>query len=285
MGYTILLSCIYILQIIISFIKIREDVKIGKSSDFMEYKDSENLLPISLIIPAYNEEDNIVQNVKSLMKLNYPEFELIVVNDGSKDKTHDKMIEAFKLYPIESAHMRPLETAKVRNVYYNVEYPNLIYVDKENGGKSDALNAGINASSYPLFACLDADSRLERDSLLRLGNEFIKDTTTVVAGGLVRIANGGVIKDGIFESYNLPEKAIERFQTVEYFRSFLAGRTSWGVTNSMLIVSGAFGVFKKQVVIDVGGYKTDTIGEDMEIVVRIHEYMLRNKIKYKVKFV
>lgn len=134
MGYTILLSCIYILQIIISFIKIREDVKIGKSSDFMEYKDSENLLPISLIIPAYNEEDNIVQNVKSLMKLNYPEFELIVVNDGSKDKTHDKMIEAFKLYPIESAHMRPLETAKVRNVYYNVEYPNLIYVDKKMVG-------------------------------------------------------------------------------------------------------------------------------------------------------
>lgn len=285
MAYTILLSCIYILQIVIAFVKIKENVKIGKASDYMEYAQSDNLLPISLIIPAYNEQENIVENVKSLMKLNYPEFELIVVNDGSKDLTHEKMVEAFSLYPIESAHMRKIETSKVRNIYYNTEYPNLIYVDKENGGKSDALNAGINASSYPLFACLDADSRLEKDSLLRLGSEFIKDTTTVVAGGLVRIANGGVIKDGEFQSYEIPRKAIERFQTVEYFRSFLAGRTSWGATNSMLIVSGAFGVFKKQAVIDVGGYKTDTIGEDMEIVVRLHEYMLRNKINYKIKFV
>ena len=168
MGYTILLSCIYILQIIISFIKIREDVKIGKSSDFMEYKDSENLLPISLIIPAYNEEDNIVQNVKSLMKLNYPEFELIVVNDGSKDKTHDKMIEAFKLYPIESAHMRPLETAKVRNVYYNVEYPNLIYVDKENGGHGDAVNAGLDHAEGKYFKVVDSDDWVDEEALYKI---------------------------------------------------------------------------------------------------------------------
>ena len=216
---------------------------------------------ISFAIPCYNSAAYMDRAVESILK-GGEDVEIIIVNDGSKD-----------------------DTSKIAHEYEE-KYPTIVRaVDKENGGKSDALNAGINASSYPLFACLDADSRLERDSLLRLGNEFIKDTTTVVAGGLVRIANGGVIKDGIFESYNLPEKAIERFQTVEYFRSFLAGRTSWGVTNSMLIVSGAFGVFKKQVVIDVGGYKTDTIGEDMEIVVRIHEYMLRNKIKYKVKFV
>ena len=284
MAYTLVLSFIYIFQFVISFIKIKEDTKVGRSSDYEKYAESENLLPISLIIPAYNEEEHIVQNVKSLMKMNYPEFELIVVNDGSTDKTHTEMIDAFSLYPIESAHIRYIETSKVRNVYYNVKYPNLIYVDKENGGKSDALNAGMNASSYPLFACLDADSRLEKDSLLRLGSEFIKDTTTVVAGGLVRIANGAVIRDGVFESFKLPEKAIEKFQIVEYFRSFLSGRTSWGMTNSMLIVSGAFGVFKKQAVVDVGGYKTDTIGEDMEIVVRIHEHMLRNRIKYRVKF-
>lgn len=177
-----------------------------------------------------------------------------------------------------------IPTKEVRGVYYNIEYPNLIYVDKENGGKSDALNAGINISSYPLFACLDADSRIEPDALLKLSTEFLKNTDTVVAGGLVRIANGFKIRDGRVCGFSMPQKMIERFQIVEYYRSFLSGRVSWGATNSMLIVSGAFGVFKKQAVIDIGGYKTNTIGEDMEIVVRLHKYMRANRRKYKIIF-
>lgn len=285
MSYTIILSLIYIGQFIMSLVKIKDDIQKGRASDYEKYASSDNLQPVSLLIPAYNEVENIVQNVKSLMKLNYPEFELIVINDGSTDGTHEAMIDAFSLYPIETSYIRHIETSKVRNVYYNVKYPGLIYIDKENGGKSDALNCGINVSRYPLFACLDADSRLEKDALLRLGSEFIKDSLTVIAGGLVRIANGTTLREGEPVSFEMPDKIIERFQIVEYLRSFLSGRTSWGLTNSMLIVSGAFGVFKKQVVIDVGGYKTDTIGEDMEIVVRVHEYMLKNKIKYRVKFV
>lgn len=284
MAFTIILSLIYIIQLIISFVKVRKNDKARQSNDYGRYVSSENLLPISLLIPAYNEQENIVSNIKSLMKIDYPQFEIVVVNDGSTDKTHEKIVETFGLYKIESAVKTSIPTNEVRGVYYNIEYPNLIYVDKENGGKSDALNAGINISSYPLFACLDADSRIEPDALLRLSVEFLKNTDTVVAGGLVRIANGFKTRDGRVSGFSMPQKMIERFQIVEYYRSFLSGRVSWGATNSMLIVSGAFGVFKKQAVIEVGGYKTNTIGEDMEIVVRLHKYMRANRRKYKIIF-
>ena len=284
MAFTVLLSLIYIIQLLISFFKVRKNDKYRQSNDFGRYVSSENLLPISLLIPAYNEQENIVSNIKSLMKIDYPEFEIVVVNDGSTDKTHDLIIEAFQLYRVESAVKTSIPTKEIRGIYCNIDYPNLIYVDKENGGKSDALNAGINVSSYPLFACLDADSRIEPDALLKLSTEFLKNTDTVVAGGLVRIANGFKIKDGISSEFSMPSKMVERFQIVEYYRSFLSGRVSWGATNSMLIVSGAFGVFKKQAVIEAGGYKTNTIGEDMEIVVRIHKNMMAKKKKYKIIF-
>lgn len=284
MAFTILLSLIYIVQLIISFIQVRKDDKARQSNDYGRYVSSENLLPISLLIPAYNEEENIVSNIKSLLKIDYPQFEIIVVNDGSTDRTHELIVESFGLYKIESAVKTSIPTKEVRGVYYNIEYPNLIYIDKENGGKSDALNAGINISSYPLFACLDADSRIEPDALLKLSIEFLKNTDTIVAGGLVHIANGFKIRDGRVNGFTMPLKMIERFQIVEYYRSFLSGRVSWGATNSMLIVSGAFGVFKKQAVIEVGGYKTNTIGEDMEIVVRLHKYMRAHKRKYKIIF-
>lgn len=282
MAYTLLLSVIYLVQLIVALKKVRGQEKRKISEDYMRYAESQNLLPISLIVPAHNEQENIVQNVKDLLKLEYPEFEVIVVNDGSTDNTHRNMVDSFGLYPIESAVKVKIPTEEIHNVYYNPDYPNLYYIDKENGGKSDALNAGINLSQYPLFACLDADSRIERDALLILGNEFLKDTTTVVAGGFVRIANGSVIEEGQWRRFEIPKRMVERFQIVEYFRSFLAGRLSWG--SALLIVSGAFGVFNKQVVIDAGGYKTDTIGEDMEIVVRIHRYMRTHGRKYKIKF-
>ena len=262
MAFTLLLNIIYIIQLFVSLFRVHRDYNKSFSDDFHSYVDSDNLLPVSLIIPAYNEEENIVQNIRSLMKINYPEYEIIVVNDGSTDKTGDLVVNAFHMHKI----------------------PKLLYVQKANGGKSDALNAGINISRYPLFTCLDADSRLEKDALLRLSMEFIKDSRTVIAGGLVRIANGSKIVDGELKGFSMPQKLIERFQIVEYYRSFLMGRVFWSASNSLLIVSGAFGLFRKQTVIDVGGYKRNTIGEDMEIVVRIHRYLRKNKKKYRVKF-
>ena len=284
MAFTILLNLIYIVQLFISMIRVHNNYNKTFSDDFHSYVDSDNLLPISLIIPAYNEEENIVQNIRSLMKLNYPMYEIIVVNDGSTDKTGELVIQAFHMHKIETAIRYQIPTQKIEAVYFSREFPNILYVQKQNGGKSDALNAGINISRYPLFTCLDADSRIEKDALLRLSMEFIKDSRTVVAGGLVRIANGSKIVDGELKGFSMPQKLIERFQIVEYYRSFLMGRVFWSASNSLLIVSGAFGLFRKQTVIDVGGYKRNTIGEDMEIVVRIHRYMRKNRKKYRVKF-
>ena len=252
MTFTIVLNLVYIVQLFVSFFRVRKDYDRHFSDDYLRYEDSENLMPISLIIPAYNEQENIVQNVRSLMKLNYPSFEIVVINDGSTDRTAELMVNSFHMSPIETSIRSQIPTRHIRKVYYSRKYPNLLFVDKDNGGKSDALNAGINISSYPLFTCLDADSRIEKDALLKLST--------------------------------MPKKLVERFQIVEYYRSFLMGRVFWGATNSLLIVSGAFGLFRKQTVIDVGGYKTNTIGEDMEIVVRIHRYMRKNRKKYRISF-
>lgn len=284
MAFTLLLNIIYIIQLFVSLIRVHKNYNKTFSDDFHSYVDSDNLLPISLIIPAYNEQENIVQNIRSLLKINYPMFEIIVVNDGSTDKTGDLVVNAFHMHKIETSIRYQIPTQKIEAVYFSKDYPNLLYVQKQNGGKSDALNAGINISRYPLFTCLDADSRIEREALLRLSMEFIKDSRTVVAGGLVRIANGSKIVDGELKGFSMPKRLIERFQIVEYYRSFLMGRVFWSASNSLLIVSGAFGLFRKQTVIDVGGYKRNTIGEDMEIVVRIHCYMKKNKKKYRVKF-
>ena len=284
MAFTLLLNIIYVVQLFVSLFRVHKNYNKTFSDDYHSYVDSDNLLPISLIIPAYNEQENIVQNVKSLMTINYPMFEIIVVNDGSTDKTGELLVQAFHVHKIETSIRYQIPTEKIEAVYYSREYPNLLYVQKKNGGKSDALNAGINISRYPLFTCLDADSRIEKDALLRLSMEFIKDSRTVVAGGLVRIANGSKIVNGELKGFSMPKKLIERFQIVEYYRSFLMGRVFWSASNSLLIVSGAFGLFRKQTVIDVGGYKRNTIGEDMEIVVRIHRYMRKHRKKYKVKF-
>ena len=284
MSFTLLLSVIYIIQMIVSYLRVTKEYKMLYSDDFRRFSHSKNLLPITLIIPAYNEQENIVQNVRSLMKINYPQFEVIVVNDGSTDLTRQFMIDSFEMTVMESAVRAQIPTKRVVGVYHTKKFPNLFFIDKENGGKSDALNAGINASSYPLFTCLDADSRLEKDALLRLAMAFIKNSSTIVAGGIVRIANGSRIIDGEFCGFTMPKKLIERFQMVEYYRSFLSGRVFWASTNSMLVVSGAFGLFRKSAVIDVGGYKTNTIGEDMEIIVRLHNYMRRKKLKYKIIF-
>lgn len=282
MSYTVLLSIAYLIQLVVSFFRLRKERREELTSDYENYSDSENLMPITLIVPAYNEQENIVHNVRSLMKLNYPQFEIVVVNDGSNDSTHDCMIEAFQLKKISQSVKVSIPTQEIKGIYYNGKYPNLTYVNKENGGKSDALNAGINVSRYPLFACLDADSRIEKDSLLMLGEVFLKDSSTVVAGGFVRIANGSVIEDGVWKRFEMPKKSVEKFQIVEYFRSFLYGRIAWG--KSLLIVSGAFGLFRKDAVIEVGGYKNNTIGEDMEIVVRMHRKFRKERRKYNVKF-
>ncbi|MGY0374743.1 glycosyltransferase family 2 protein [Clostridium sp. JNZ J1-5] len=278
--YFFVISIFYIILILVSSRELRDFIKIINNDVTII---SNYTKPISIVVPAYNEEETIIDNITSLLDLNYPEFEIIVVNDGSKDNTLKKIIDHFKLRKIDVDINMQINCNKIKNVYGSFIIPNLVVVDKENGGKSDALNAGINVSRYPLFCGIDADCIIEKNALLRIVKPFLKYEETVAVGGIVRIANGCNIKNGKLLEAKLPGEAIVRFQIIEYFRAFLTSRIGWDKINALLIISGAFGVFKKSAVVKVGGYSR-TIGEDMELTLKIHEYFRKNKIKYKIDF-
>jgi cellulose synthase/poly-beta-1,6-N-acetylglucosamine synthase-like glycosyltransferase len=241
--------------------------------------------PISILVPAFNEEATIAASVRSMLQLAYAEFEVVVINDGSKDGTLEVLKREFGLLPFPEAYRVQLHTEKVRAIYRSVRHPNLRVIDKENGGKADSLNAGINASRYPLFCGVDADSILQRDSLQRVVKPFLRDPTIVATGGTVRIANGCEVSGGYLNRVGLPSNPWALFQVVEYLRAFLFGRLGWSAINGMLVISGAFGIFRKDVVVEAGGYKTKSIGEDMELVVRLHRMLRAQRRTYRIEFV
>ena len=241
--------------------------------------------PISVVVPAYNEALTIVGSVRSILQLRYADFEVIVVNDGSRDDTLAVLAGAFGLAPFPQAYHARLEARAVRGVYRSDSHPNLVVIDKENGGKADAINVGINASRYPLFCCIDADSILDRDSLLRVVQPFIEDPHTVACGGTVRLVNGGEVRQGRLLRAGMPASWLARFQIVEYLRGFLFGRMGWSRPNGLLIISGAFGLMHKDSVIECGGYRHQTIGEDMELIVRMHRLLRQRGRPYRITYV
>jgi cellulose synthase/poly-beta-1,6-N-acetylglucosamine synthase-like glycosyltransferase len=242
--------------------------------------------PVSVLAPAFNEEANVVENVRSLLMLDYPLFEVIVVNDGSTDHTLEALIEEFELRPTARSFEYAVPCKPIRCVYESATYSNLVLVDKDNGGKADALNAGLNLSLYPLFCAIDADSILDSDALLRLVRPFIDAPgVTIAAGGVVRVANGCDIRAGRVRQVRLTRRPLPLVQIVEYLRAFLFGRMGWSGGNSLLVISGAFGLFEKRTAVLAGGYATDTVGEDMELVVRMHRHRHDRKQPYRIGFV
>ncbi len=242
--------------------------------------------PVSIIAPAYNEEATVVESVRSLLGLRYPEFEIIVVNDGSRDRTLTALRRAFDLRPMERSYQQSLAHAPIRSVFTAPMHPNLIVVDKQNGGKADALNAGINLSRLPLFCCIDADSILESDALLRAARPFVEDPERVVAtGGTVRVANGCSIRSGRVQHVGLSRNPLALLQTVEYIRAFQLARLAWSRIGALTIISGAFGLFRRSAVIEAGGYKRDTVGEDIELVVRLHRRARERALDQRIVFV
>ena len=282
--YVLTVNSIYFIQLVLSAFSLSDYIKKMLYSDFKKYTVSDNMIPISVLVPAYNEEATIVENIQSLLSLKYPLFEIVVINDGSKDNTLSKVVEAYGLSRVSQPIRYHVKTKQVRGIYRSANLPNLVLIDKENGGKADALNIGINVSKYPVFASIDADSILEGDSLIRVMMPFIENKETIAVGGIIRIANGSTIDNGNIKKVELPKSRIAMFQVVEYLRAFLTGRMGWNSLNSLLIISGAFGAFRKQEVVDVGGYTVGTVGEDMELVMKLHEYMIENKKTYNVKF-
>ncbi|HEY8566901.1 MAG TPA: glycosyltransferase [Beijerinckiaceae bacterium] len=242
--------------------------------------------PISLLVPAYNEELSIVDSLRSMLALNYPDFEVIAINDGSKDGTLAKMIEGFGLEPIIRDYQDAVAHAPIRGLYGSAQHPRLLVIDKENGGKADALNAGINCARAPLFCGVDADSILERDALLRAVQPFIDEPSrTVAVGGTIRIANGCRIERGRVLSFGLPRTMLGLFQTVEYLRAFLMARLAWSRLRTLTIISGAFGIFKRQPVVEVGGYSHGTVGEDFELVMKLHRHLRERGDDYVIRFI
>jgi cellulose synthase/poly-beta-1,6-N-acetylglucosamine synthase-like glycosyltransferase len=241
--------------------------------------------PITLIAPAYNEAASCVEATNALLSLIYPEYEVLVVNDGSRDDTLARLVAAFELEPVPRAPTAEIPTARVREVYRSRRRPNLWVVDKENGGKADALNVGVNYCRTELFCALDADTLLERDALGRLVRPFLEDARTVAAGGMIRIVNDSLVRVGVVSAVRLPRKLLARFQVLEYLRAFLAGRVGWDVLDAVLIISGAFGLFRRGLVAELGGFAQDTVGEDMELVVRMHRHCRERRIPYRITFV
>jgi cellulose synthase/poly-beta-1,6-N-acetylglucosamine synthase-like glycosyltransferase len=255
-------------------------------SDYQQILRSDMTLPISMICPAHNEEKTIVDTVRSLQMLNYPEFEIIVVNDGSKDQTLERLLQAYDLRRVDRVYKRSLPTKSVRALYASPMVPNLIVVDKENGGKADALNCGINLSRYPLFSSMDADSVIEDDALLKAVKPFMEwPEETVAVGGIVRCANGCTVHEGRVTHIALPRQLLPVFQVVEYLRAFLSGRLGWSALRGLLLISGAFGVYRKSAVVDVGGYDSSTDTEDLELVMALHAVYRERKKPYRIVFV
>jgi len=242
-------------------------------------------LPISILVPAYNEEKTIVESIRSLLALHYPDFEVIVVNDGSKDHTMNVLIEAFELDRVRRVHPQSAPCKTIRAICASRRHPNLTVVDKENGGKSDALNAGLNLSRCPLVCMVDADSMLEPDSLLRMVRPFILDPElTVAVGGKIRIANGCEVRGGQVVKARIPSTFLPLMQTVEYIRAFQMARLSWSRVQSVVILSGAFCLYKRSPTLKVGGLSHGTVGEDMELTVKLHRYFLESRIPYRVRY-
>lgn len=283
-GYFFLINASYLLLVIFSFFYIRKQQKQKKVFELSGLFSSKLYKPVSILAPAFNEEATIEASVNSLLQLEFPDYEIIVINDGSTDSTLEILKEKFNLVKSDRHVPLIIDHKPIRQLYQSRHYPNLIVVDKENGRKADSLNAGINVSRKDLICAIDSDSVLESDVLQKLLRAFVEDENTIAVGGIIRVANNCEIEDGVVKNVTIPNSYLARIQAVEYLRAFLFGRVGWDYLDSLLIISGAFGVFDRKAVLNVGGYLHDTVGEDMELVVRLHRYHCENDIPYSVRF-
>ena len=250
---------------------------------------SNHTIGVSVVAPAFNEAVTIVYNVKSLLFQEYPKFEVVIVNDGSTDRTLEILIEEFSLLKVDFFYQEKIPTQLVRGHYKSTNpiYSKLLVVDKVNGkSKADASNAGINSAKYSLFICTDVDCILRKDTISMLAKPFIENTERVIAtGAAIRISNSCEFKDGMLYKSHFPDNFFARFQELEYIRSFLFGRMAWSKINGLLLVSGGLGMFDKEIVIEAGGYWHQSLGEDMELITRIRKLMHQKKEKFLIIYI
>lgn len=287
--YSFVLLLSYVLIAIYSIGETRRYMWKNSFTDYRVLATSVYAPSVSILAPAYNEGKTIVDNVRSLLSIYYANLEVIIINDGSKDDSLEKLIQAYELEKTDYFVNEQLSTKTIRGIYKsrNSIYNKLIVVDKENGGKADALNVGINVSSNDYLVCIDVDCILEQDALLKMVKPFLEQTDkrVIATGGVVRIANSCVIEDGRLIKVRLAEDYLPRIQILEYIRAFILGRMAWSRLNGLMLISGAFGAFDKEIAIRCGGYNHNTVGEDMELVVRMRRYMEERNEKYAVTYI
>lgn len=285
--YYLASNFVYLITLVIALRTSAAHLRHLESIRFDWIKGSPMVPPITLLVPAHNEEKFVCTALKNLLDLDYPELELIVINDGSTDNTLQIMQKEFRLRLVRAVYVPQVKSASVRGLYRSDIDPRLLVVDKESvGSKADAINAGLNAASSPYVCVVDADSVLERDALLRIMVPVLADPKRVVAaGGIVRVLNGSEIEAGRICRVRLARTSIEVIQVVEYLRAFLIGREAWARGNMLMIVSGAFGVFRTDLVRAVGGYRPFAIGEDFDLVARLHRHLLEERADYRIEFV
>jgi len=278
-------TAFYIVQLVYAAIALHNRPPVPRGATLWR-RYSDQAPPIAVIAPAYNEELTVVESVRSLLALHYPSFEVLLVNDGSKDGTLARVIAEFGLKRVGRYIDDSVTHQPIRGFYASPDLPRLLVIDKENGGKADALNAGINAARSPLFCAIDADSILETDALLRVVRPFIDyPDLTVAVGGTIRIANGCKIDTGRVTSVRLPRNFLALVQIMEYLRAFLMARLALGQMQALTVISGAFGLFSRRRVVEVGGYSHGTVGEDMELVIKLHRHMRDLKLPYRIDFI
>jgi cellulose synthase/poly-beta-1,6-N-acetylglucosamine synthase-like glycosyltransferase len=287
--YSATLLAFYIFIGIYSIGETKKYLRKNSFTDFNVLASSPQAPAVSILAPAYNEGVTIIENVRSLLSIHYNQLELIVINDGSKDDSLQKLINGYDLQQVQHIYQQHITTKPVRGIYKsrNPVYHKLLVVDKQNGGKADSLNAGINIASGKYLVCIDADCILEQDALLKLIKPFMEEPwkPVIATGGVIRIANSCVVENGRLIEVNLPKRFLPRVQTLEYIRAFLLGRMAWSRLNGLLLISGAFGAFDRDIVIRAGGYNTKTVGEDMELLVRMRRYMEERKLAYSVAYI
>jgi len=284
--YFTTLQVVLFTLLILSFLDMRRRLAQNFYADYEAVAKSHFVFPISVLIPARDEAKTVVDTVRSVLSLDYPQHEVIVINDGSKDDTLTQLIREFKLTRREMVMRRVLPVVgKIRGIYRSPSVPNLLVIDKEHGGKGQALNAGINISRYPLFCTIDADALFQENALLRVVRPFLEDPDRVIAvGGQVRVANGCRIERGRVVDARLPQNILAAFQVVEYLRAFVASRLGLSAMNNLLILSGVFSLFRKDVVVEAGGFRSDVVTEDMELVLRLHHTMRQQNRDYSIVF-
>ena len=283
--YFLAVNSFYALLLLLAVPEIWKHWNIMRLEDLKSYVGSEALPPISIIIPAHNMEASITESVAAQLALEYPQHEVIVVNDGSDDDTMHRLQASFDLYEVPPAFPRQIKTQPVRAFYRSRTHSRLLVIDKENGGKADSLNVALTSARYPLVVAVDADTLVARDALLRLVRPFLLGENVAAAGGSIRVANGCKVDHAHVIDARVPRDFLSAVQVPEYLRAFLFGRLGWNKLGGNLIISGAFGLFQRHYLLDIGGYTSGNVVEDLDIVVRLHEHLRKEGIPYDIPFV